>query len=102
MQVDMTTSALAPQLENYGQIKPCVPNVPFSVEDPNSVWIVQSGKLDLFMVATQDGALYGARNHVLRVEEGQAVFGLGSHIEHATMVACAAPGATLRSLSMEQ
>jgi len=98
----MTTPALALQFDKRGKIELCVPNVPFSVEDPNSVWIVQTGKLDLFMVATQNGAPYGARHHVLRVEEGKAVFGVGSHLENATLVACAAPGTTMRSLSMEQ
>src|SRR6478672_7245202 len=102
MQVDMTTPALARQLDKCGKIESCVPNVPFPVEDPNSVWIVQTGKLDLFMISTHDGVLYGARHHVLRVEEGHAVFGVGTHLENATLVACAAPDTTLRRLSMEQ
>lgn len=98
----MTTPALALQLQKYGKIESCVPNAPFPVEDPSRVWIVQSGKLDLFMVATQDGVLYGARNHVVRVEQGQAVFGVGSHFESATLVACAAPGTAVRSVSLEE
>lgn len=97
----MSSPALAPQWEKCSKLEPYIPNTPFRVEDPNSVWIVQSGKLDLFIVATQEGAMYGARHHVLRVEEGQAVFGVGSHLENAMLVACAAPGTTLRSLSLQ-
>jgi ATP-binding cassette subfamily C protein len=71
-------------------------NQPFSIHAPGAVWIVRSGKLDLFMVETSNGEPAGARHHVLRVEEGQAVFGMEliPQIETA-IVATATPGTQL-------
>lgn len=46
--------------------------------------------------------MYGARHHVLRLEEGRAVFGVGSHLENAMLVACATPGTMVRSLSLQK
>jgi NHLM bacteriocin system ABC transporter ATP-binding protein len=77
------------------------PNHPFSVEAPDSVWIVQSGKLDLFLVKTVDGEPAGARHHVLRIEQGRAVFGIDCR-QHpsASVVATATPGTQLLCLSL--
>ena len=61
--------APSPNLEQYAA-EEILANRPFSVQDPESVWIVDSGKVDLFLVS---GA--GARFHVMRVEENQAIFG---------------------------
>src|SRR5215469_55458 len=98
----MATTSLAWQLEKLGKIETCAPNVPFLVEDANTVWVVQSGKLDLFVVATRNGALYGARHHVLRVEEGSAVFGVGGHLKEAALAASAAPGTNVLVVPLEQ
>lgn len=59
-----------PKLEQYSSLH-ILSNRPFPIQDPDSTWIVQSGKLDLFLVS---GA--GARFHVMRCEEGHAIFGL--------------------------
>jgi len=98
----MASTSLAFQLEKRGQVASCAPNVPFSVEDLKSVWIVRSGSLDLFIVATQHGELYGARHHVFRVAAGQAVFGVGTHLHDATLVACAGPGTDVLVLSLTE
>jgi NHLM bacteriocin system ABC transporter ATP-binding protein len=98
----MAATSLVLQLEKLGKLETCTPNLPFSVEDANTVWIVQSGKLDLFVVTTKDGSLYGARHHVLRVEEGHAVFGVGAHLHEAALVACAAPGTNVLVLPLKQ
>ena len=98
----MATTPLVLQWERRGKVGRCAPNVPFSVEDAKSIWIVRSGSLDLFIVATKDGALHGARHHVLRVDEGHAVFGVGAHLHDAALVASAAPGTNVLTLSIEQ
>jgi NHLM bacteriocin system ABC transporter ATP-binding protein len=82
-------------LEQYGTPQFHPSNAPFPVQDQNSVWLVQSGKLDLFLMRSRDGELFGARHHVLRVEEGQAVFGVGEHFKDMKLVASPSPGATL-------
>jgi NHLM bacteriocin system ABC transporter ATP-binding protein len=92
---------LVMQLAKCGRVESPTPNVLFSVEDPNSVWIVSSGILDLFTVATRNGDLFGARHHVLRIEEGDAVFGVGSHLQDAALVASASPETQLLCLSLD-
>src|ERR1051326_7162417 len=91
------------KLEKYGSLEIPVPNAPFSVEDARTVWLVGSGKLDLFLInEKKNGELVGARHHVLRVDEGQAVFGVGSHLKTAVLTASAAPGTQLLRLSIDQ
>jgi NHLM bacteriocin system ABC transporter ATP-binding protein len=76
------------------------PNHPFSIEAADSVWIVQSGKLDLFLLKTVDGEPAGARHHFLRVEQGQAVLGIDSRQRPSvSVVATATPGTQLLCLS---
>ena len=78
------------------------PNHPFSIHTADSVWIVQSGKLDLFLVDNAEGQPTGARHHVLRVEQGNAVFGIDFHGRAGTsMVATATPGTQLLCMSQE-
>ena len=69
--------ALAITLEEHGRLLAPAPNVPFPVHDPACLWIVLSGKLDLSLIAVKNGKPSGARHHIIRVEEGHAVFGIG-------------------------
>ena len=40
------------------------------------MWIVRSGRVDVFAVATRNGEAAGQRRHLLRVESGQALFAI--------------------------
>ena len=72
------------------------PNHPFSIHATESVWFVRSGKLDIFIVHAARGILAGARHHVLRVEQGHAVFGMCPVERSETaIVATATPGTQL-------
>jgi NHLM bacteriocin system ABC transporter ATP-binding protein len=51
------------------------PHGSFSIHKPDSVWIVRSGRLNLFVVRTLNGEL-AARHHLLSVEQGNAAFGM--------------------------
>jgi NHLM bacteriocin system ABC transporter ATP-binding protein len=78
------------------------PNHAFSIEAADSVWIVQSGKLDLFLVKNVEGAVAGARHHFLRIEQGRAVFGIDSRQRPGIrVIATATPGTQLLSLSLK-
>jgi NHLM bacteriocin system ABC transporter ATP-binding protein len=77
-----------------------VPRSAFCIEDPSSIWWIKSGKLDLFLTPTRDENSFGARHHVLRVKEGQAVFGVGQHIQHMTMLASPTPGTSIVRISL--
>jgi ATP-binding cassette subfamily C protein len=95
-------AAFSNQLEQRSVIQNPAPNVPFSVEDPAMVWVVKSGWLDLFLVPLKDGKAEGARRHVLRITAGQAVFGVGSHLDHLALIAASAPNTSLLCLSRRQ
>jgi NHLM bacteriocin system ABC transporter ATP-binding protein len=78
------------------------PNQPFPINMPDSVWVVQAGKLDLFLVHSDSGELSGARYHILRIEQGHAVFGMdSSHHGGMVIVATSTPGTRLLFLARD-
>ena len=46
----------------------------FALHDPGSFWIVESGRLDVFLAPLEAGAPAGALTHLVRVEAGGALF----------------------------
>jgi NHLM bacteriocin system ABC transporter ATP-binding protein len=90
----------ATKSDDGGRLLEPQPNHPFSIQAPESVWIVRSGKLDIFMVHSANGELAGARHHVLRVEQGHAVFGMCPvELSETAIVATATPGTQLLCFS---
>ena len=63
------------RLEEQGVTRTLQPGVPLSLQDPEIVWVVLEGKLDLFLVEIYGGEPAGARHHFLRVEAGNPVMG---------------------------
>jgi len=49
---------------------------PILLDDSQSVWVVYSGRVDIFAVSVENGQLRGVRHHLLRAEAGHAVFGM--------------------------
>jgi NHLM bacteriocin system ABC transporter ATP-binding protein len=98
-QADMATIAL--KLEELGSLQSPVSNRPFSIQDPSSIWIVQSGKLDLFLTVSRNKQV-GARHHLLRIEEGHAVFGFAEVDNDIRLMASALPGTKLLWLSQSR
>ena len=54
----------------------------FPLDRPGAVWLVESGKLDIFLAPIESGEPAGALTHVLRVEEGEFLFALPSSREN--------------------
>jgi hypothetical protein len=68
----------------------------FSLRDAASVWIVEHCTLDFFLVSGLNVQLTGARYPVMRVEEGEAVFGFGQTVAvNAQLIASAFPDTKL-------
>lgn len=68
--------------------------------DPATIWLVEVGSVDLFLVADRDGELVGARHHVMRVPEGAAIFGVrlaGS--SSVAVLAAPTPDSVVREMS---
>ena len=55
---------------------------PILLDDPDSAWIVCSGKVDVFWTQVAEGQAAGPRRHLCRIEAGQAFFGMD--LSHAT------------------
>ncbi|MGB7443290.1 MAG: NHLP bacteriocin export ABC transporter permease/ATPase subunit [Coleofasciculaceae cyanobacterium] len=59
----------------YGQIYKLKGNEPILLDDPQKVWVVQSGSIALFAVTVKDGVVEGTRRYLFSVEAEQALFG---------------------------
>ena len=95
-------ATLVAEIPSSQAVQSLVVKSPFSVEDPDSVWWIQSGSLDLFLSTLVDGRPEGARFPVVRLENGKAVFGVGSHLENHALIAVASPGANILRLSLSE
>ena len=73
---------------------------PFLLDEPDSVWLVYAGKVDVFAVEMQDGQPVGIRRHVLRAEAGQAIFGMDVGTSGIRLLASGVAGAQV--LKLEQ
>lgn len=62
-------------LEKQGVTLALPPGVPLSLQDPECVYVVLEGKLDIFLVEMRNGEPDGARHHFIRVEPGNPVMG---------------------------
>ena len=49
---------------------------PFVLDDPDVVWVVFSGTVDVFMIEMRDGQPHGARQHLWRAQAGDGLFGM--------------------------
>lgn len=68
------------------------------------VWIVRSGRVDLFAAALSGGGPAGARTHLFRVEAGAPLFGITSPTDDGTamqLIAVGSSGTVLEELDLE-
>lgn len=63
----------------------------FLIHDPEKVWLVEKGSVDLFLVRAENGEPAGARRHVMRVEAGKAICGFAATEGDQQLLACLAP-----------
>ena len=74
-------------------------NLPVRLDDPDSVWLVERGALDIFLVRVRDGMAEAPFRHVLRLETGRLAFGAAGAAE-VRLVAKGLPGTILRRMSI--
>jgi NHLM bacteriocin system ABC transporter ATP-binding protein len=63
-------------LEEEGEQLVTAANKPFVISNPEDVYLVESGKVEIFTVQLDAGRPVGARTHFVTVEAGQAFFGM--------------------------
>ena len=97
-------TSIAELAARSGTVVPCAGNLPVELDDPDSVWFVDRGAVNLFLVEFRDGVERTAPQHLLRREAGWLLPGVAPDErdgdEHTTLslVAKGLPGTLLRRL----
>ena len=69
-------TSMAELAARSGVSVPCAGNQPVEFDDPGSVWFVDRGTVDLFLVEYKDGVEQAAPQHLLRLEAGRLLPGV--------------------------
>ena len=89
---------------------PCAGNMPVSLDDPETVWFIDRGGVNLFLIECRDGVERAAPHHLLRREAGQLLPGVAPDAGNAddvgddgdgttlSLIAKGVPGTVLKSL----
>ena len=72
-------------------------NRPLRLDEPEDVWLVERGTLDLFLVRVSDSMEEAPFRHLLRLDAGRLAFGASAG--ELRLVAKGLPGTTVRRLS---
>ena len=97
-------TSLAELAARSGTPVPCAGNLPVGLDDPNRVWFIEQGSVNLFLVETRDGREQAAPQHLLRRESGWLIPGVAPDQRDAegdttlSLVAKGLPGTVLRRL----
>jgi len=70
---------LADHLAKLGQRVVVGGNKPILLDNPETIWLIEEGQVDLFAVALESDA---ARRHINTAKPGQMLFGIGSTSSH--------------------
>ena len=65
-------------VENHGLLIEAEGNAPILLSGQEKVWLIDSGRIDIFSVVLQDGRPLGKRNYLFRVKSGEVIFGSAS------------------------
>ncbi len=99
---DYTPDRMLPRwlFQEKGQLIEVGGNQPLLLDDANSVWIILSGRVDVFSTRLKDGRVAGARRRLFRADTGQALFGihLAGQGAETGLLAGSAPGTSLLKL----
>lgn len=97
-------SNLTEVFEQQGRPLAADGSCPFLLTDSQSVWLVCSGKIDLFAVVIEQGQPVGPRRPMFRMEAGHALFGMEPERQDrgVGLLAVGHPGTHLRQLARAQ
>ena len=76
-------------------------NRPIVLDDPEIVWFVEQGALDVFLMEYRDGEPASSNKHLLRAGEGRLAFGVAPNGTQLVTIAKGLPGSKLRRLRLE-
>lgn len=75
----MTDASLSPELMELGREVPLGGNRRLLLDDPDVLWILTEGRVEVFMVGAAEGRAVGARRHLVTLKPGDGAPGLLSH-----------------------
>jgi NHLM bacteriocin system ABC transporter ATP-binding protein len=78
-----------------GRLLAVAGNTPILLDDPETVWVVFSGRVDVFVVRVEDGRAVGARSHLFHATDGAALFGMDLRGRSVGILVSGAPGTQL-------
>ena len=87
-----------------GTSVPCAGNLPVKLDDPDSVWFIDRGAVDLFLVEFRDGVEQAAPQHLLRRTSGRLLPGVAPDEQDddkdttLSLIAKGLPGTLLKRL----
>ena len=87
-----------------GTSVPCAGNLPVRLDDPDSVWFIDRGAVNLFLVEFRDGVEQAAPQHLLRREAGRLLPGVAPDRRDSeddttlSLIAKGSPGTLLKRL----
>ena len=92
--------SLADLAAESGVPVPCAGNLPLNLDDPQFVWFVDKGAVDLFLVEHRDGVEQLSQQHLLRADSGRLLPTVRAQGGHTTfkLIAKGLPGTVLRRL----
>ena len=97
-------TSIAELAARSGTSVPCAGNLPVVLDDPDSVWFIDQGAVNLFLVEFKDGVEQAAPQHLMRRESGGLLPGVapdeqdGDEGTTLSLVAKGLPGTLLRRL----
>lgn len=95
--------ALANAFRRDGRPREAGGNAPLLLEDPDEVWWVEEGRVDVFAVDVVDDRAQGPRDYLFTVEEGRLLFGMEPPwAAEMGLLAVGNVGTRVRGLSMER
>ena len=98
-------TSIAELAARSGTSVPCAGNLPVRLDDPDSVWFIDQGAVNLFLVEFKDGVERAAPQHLLRCEAGRLLPGVAPDEEDEnekdttlSLIAKGSPGTLLKRL----
>jgi len=98
-------TSIAELAARSGTSVPCAGNLPVRLDDPDSVWFIDQGAVNLFLVEFKDGVERAAPQHLLRCETGRLLPSVApdkedEHEKDTTLslIAKGSPGTLLKRL----
>ena len=97
-------TSIAELAASSGTAVPCAGNLPVRLDDPDSVWFIDQGAVNLFLIEFKDGVEQAAPQHLLRRDSGWLLPGVAPDVRDdgqdttLSLMAKGMPGTMLKRL----